>query len=198
MTSRPISPRLAGLALAAGVLLLVAACSSPSTTAGPVATAAPSSAALPGSSLPSEDKDLEGLLPATLCGQPTTKTSLSGATFAAAATPVFTAMLSQLGKTPSDVNLAFASADATKAPNCGVTVGVFQISGASKDAIQTVFLAASIQDETTYTESNVGGKDVFQDTSSSDKSYAYFKDGGVFFVQAPDDATAATVLATMP
>ena len=107
-------------------------------------------------------------------------------------------MLSQLGKTPADVNLAFASADATKAPNCGVTVGVFQISGASKDAIQTVFLAASLQDETPYTESNVGGKDVFQDKSSSDKSYAYFKDGGVFFVQAPDDATAATVLATMP
>ena len=198
MTSRPITTRLAGLALAAGALLLVAACSSTAATAAPGTTAAPSTAAVPGSSLPSENKGLEALLPATLCGQPTTKTSLSGATFAAAATPVFTAMLSQLGKTPTDVNLAFASADATKAPNCGVTVGVFQISGANKDALKTVFLAASLQDETTYTESNVGGKDVFLDTSSSNKSYAYFKDDGVFFVEAPDDATAATVLAVMP
>jgi len=197
MTSRLIS-RPAGIALAAGVLLLVAACSSPAATVGPTAAGASSGAVLPGSSQPSEDKDLEALLPATLCGQPTTKTSLSGATFAAAATPVFTAMLSQLGKTPTDVNLAFATADAIKAPTCGVTVGVFQITGASKDAIKTVFLAASVQDETTYTESSVGGKDVFKDTTASDKSYAYFKDGGVFFVEAPDDATAATVLAVMP
>ena len=211
MTVHAIRMRLAGLALAVGTLVLVAACSStaataaPATSAAPAASAAPgasvalSSAALPGATLPSEDKDLEALLPTVLCGQPAIKTSLSGATFAAAATPVFTAMLSQLGKTPADVSLAFASADPTKAPTCGITVGVFQINGANADALKTVFLAASLQDETTYSESSLGGKDVFLDTSNtSAKSYAYFKGSGVFFLEAPDEATATTILAQMP
>jgi hypothetical protein len=217
MRHRPTSIRLAGLGLAAGALVLVAACSSTAVTAAPGASsaasvappaststgagssAAPSSAVLPGFSLPSDDKGLEALLPSTLCGQPSIKLSLSGASFAAGADPAFAATLSQLGKSLSDVGFAIASADPTKAANCGVTAGVFEVKGADGNALKTFFLAAATQEEKTYTESTLGGKDVFLDTSeTSKKSYAYFKGDGIFFVEAPDDTTSATVLAQMP
>ena len=215
MAPRPTSIRLALLGPAAGVLVLLAACSSAAATAAPgastppVASTAPAAAStapgsstapvLPGFSLPSDDKDLEALLPSTICGQPAIKTSLSGASFAAGADPAFTAVLSQLGKSASDVAFAIATGDPTKAATCAVTAGVFEVKGADGDALKTIFLASAVQEEKTYTESSLGGKDVFLDTSdSSQKSYAYFKGDGIFFVEAPDDATAGPILSSMP
>ncbi|HEY2887077.1 MAG TPA: hypothetical protein VGJ17_00545 [Candidatus Limnocylindrales bacterium] len=206
MTPRSTSIRLAVVGLAAGALLL-AGCSSTATAApggssAPAAsTAAGSSSgpALPGFSLPNDDKDLEGLLPDTLCGKPDVKTSLSGADLSSGADPAFAATLAQLGKSPSDVGFALAEPDPTAAADCSVTMGVFAVNGADGDQFKTIFLAAAAADETAYTESNVGGKDVFIDASDpTSKNYAYFKGDGVFFVQAPDDATAAPLLTALP
>ncbi|HEY7936499.1 MAG TPA: hypothetical protein VID26_05155 [Candidatus Limnocylindrales bacterium] len=218
MAPRSTSIRLAAVGLAAGALLL-AGCSSsattapggssapaPSTALGGSSAPAPSTAAgsssgpvLPGFSLPNDDKDLEALLPSTLCGKTDVKTSLSGADLSTGADPAFAATLAQLGKSTSDVGFAIAEPDPTTSSDCAVTIGVFAVNGADGNQLKTVFLAAATAEETAYTESNVGGKDVFIDASDpTAKNYAYFKGDGVFFVQAPDDATAAPLLTALP
>ena len=166
----------------------------PSAAASPAeASAAPSteaSAALPSvavPSLPSEAKDLEALLPDTLCGAAATKTSLSGASFAA------TAQLAALGKSPSDV--AFAIAFSTS--GCGA--GIFRIAGVDQATLQQTFLAEQQKSGTTFTQGSVGGKTVFiSDQGSSGKQYLYFAGDAVIFASAKDDASAATILQALP
>ena len=60
--------------------------------------------------------------------------------------------------------------------------------------------AAQKQNDTTYTQGNVGGKDVYIGTSKSDgtKTYAYFKGDALFIVEAPDEASAGPLLQEMP
>jgi hypothetical protein len=207
MTSRSVSVRLGFIGFAAVAAVILAACSSSTATAAPGATAAagggssaaPSSAVVPGFSLPSNNKDLEGLLPDNLCDAATIKTSESGSSFAANADPAFTAVLTALGKTAADVEFAFAIPDPTKAGDCKVSAGIFEINGADSGQLQTVFLASAAADETTYTPGNVGGKDVYVDASDpTSRNYFYIKGDAVIFASAPDDATAATVLSTLP
>lgn len=207
MTSRSVSVRLGFLGVAAAAAVIFAACSSSTATAAPGATtaagggssAAPASAVLPGFSLPSDDKDLEGLLPDNLCDAATIKTSESGTSFSANADPAFTAVLTALGKTAADVEFAFAIPDPTKAADCSVSAGIFEINGADSGQLQTVFLASAAAEETTYTQGNVGGKDVYVDASDpTARNYFYVKGDAVIFASAPDDATAATVLSTLP
>jgi hypothetical protein len=221
MAPRPTSIRLGIVALAAGALLLAGGCSSTatatatatanaapggstppaasSTAPGPSAPASSAGPVLPGFSLPSDDKSLEALLPSTLCGQAAIKLSMSGASFLTGAGAEFTATLAQLGKTAADVAIALAESDPTKASGCKVSAGVFEVKGADDAQLQTVFLAAASQSETTYTQGSIGGKTVYVDASNpSSKNYAYFKGDGIFFVSAPDDATATTVLSSMP
>jgi hypothetical protein len=210
MTARSASARLGFVGLAVALVVL-AACSSTATAAPGASTpaggsssaapssAAPSSATLPGFSFPSDDKDLENLLPSTLCGQTAIKTSLNGASFAAGADPSFLGVLTQLGKTPADVGFALSTGDPTKAPDCQVSAGVFKINGVDSGQLQTVFLAVAAAQEQTYTQGNLGGKDVYVDASDpTSRNYFYVKGDGVFFVSAPDDATAGTVLSTLP
>jgi len=221
MTTRLASLRLGFIGFAAAALIF-GACSSSTATAAPGATTAagggsslppssaapssaalssagPSSAVLPGFSFPSDDKDLENLLPGTLCGQAAIKTSLDGASFAAGADPAFLGVLTQLGKTPADVGFALSAGDPTKAPNCAVSAGVFKINGVDSGQLQTVFLAEAAAAEQTYTQANIGGKDVYLDASvPTSRNYFYVKGDGVFFVSAPDDATAGSVLSTLP
>ncbi len=208
MAPRLTSSRIASAVLAAGVAILLAACSSTATAAPGGASTAPgastaagssSGPAVPGFSLPNDDKDLEALLPGSLCGVADVKTSLSGADLSSGADPAFEATLSQLGKSASDVGFAIAEPDPTKASDCQTSVGVFAVNGADPNTLKTVFLAAAAAGETAYTEGNVGGKDVFIDSSDpTNKNYAYFKGDGVFFVGAPDDATAAPLLSALP
>ena len=221
MSDRPTPLRLAIIGLAAGALVFVAACSSTAATAAPVVSAAPGASAapvvstlpaagstapessvapvVPGFSLPSDDKGLEALLPSTICGQPAIKTSMSGASLAAGADPAFTATLTQLGKSASDVAFAISTGNPAKVPTCGVTAGVFEIKGADSGQLQTVFLAAAVAEEKAYTAANVGGKDVYVDASDpTSKNYFYVKGDAVFFVSAPDDTTGATILSSMP
>jgi hypothetical protein len=160
------------------------------------ASAGGSAIALPSITLPSDAKDLEALLPATLCGQATTKASITGDKFAATADPQFVATLQALGKTPADV--AFAIAFAGGDTNCGA--GIFRIKGVDSNALQTTLVAQEQKSGTTFTQGNVGGKNVYisDDKSGGGKQYVYFKGDAVIFAQAPDEAKAAAILQTLP
>jgi hypothetical protein len=218
MTRRTLS---LGVALVAAIALLVTACSSSSSSSGATsgATTAPTTApteaassaaesgapssvpsiAIPSFVLPSDDKGLEGLLPAKLCGKTAVKLSMSGERFAGVTDKTFSDTLAKLGKSPKDV--AFAVATGAPSSNCNEVAVVFQIKGADPGRFSDVFIqAAKDQSDTTYTTGNVGGKDVYIGTTpgGDTKSYAYFKGDGLFIVTAADDAAAAPILQAMP
>ena len=179
-----------------------AAASAPAPSAAEPSAAEPSTAeasagapsvAIPSFTLPSEAKDLEALLPDTICGSKATKASLSGASFSANAQPEFKAALTALGKSPSDVSFAFAFSES----GCGA--GIFRIAGVDANQLQQVFLAEQQKSGTTYTQGSVGGRNVFiSDEGSSGKQYFYFAGDAVLFATAKDDATAGPILQSLP
>jgi hypothetical protein len=217
-------------ALAAAIALLVAACSSSSSgSAAPESAGAPTSAPttapttaiseapstaaessvpsevpsieIPSFVLPSDDKGLEALLPDKLCGKTATKLSMGGDRFASVPDQTFTDTLSQLGKTPKDVSFAVASSGLVTGGDCSDTAIVFRVKGADPGRFRDVFIAAAKeQDNTTWTNGNVGGKDVYIGTQpdSDTKSYAWFRGDALFIVEAKDDATAAPLVQGMP
>ena len=111
--------RIATWSLAVIAAIAVIGCSNaaaPSTgaSAGAASSAGPSllipSLAVPSVVLPNDAKELEALLPATMCGQSSLKTSLAGDTFATSGDEDLKALMEQLGKTPADVSFAAAIA----------------------------------------------------------------------------------------
>lgn len=217
MTRRTISATV-GMVLA---MILLAACSGSSSSVAPSAagqasaapeTTAPSAApaseapsaeasnAIPSFELPSDDKGLEALLPSTMCGKTATKLSFSGARFANITDPTFVATLAELGKSPTDVGFAISTPGVASIATCKESAAVFQIKGADPGRFRDVFIAAAQkQNDVTYTQGNLGGKDVYIGTNKDGtKTYAYFKGDGLFIVNGPDDATAGTILQEMP
>ena len=205
--------------LSALAVLLLAACSSSSGTAAPTTapTSAPTSApvseapsaaesaapsiAIPSFVLPNDDKGLEALLPGQLCGQAATKLSASGTRFQQYETPTEKAALEQLGKTPADVVFAIALPNLAGTSTCDTSAFIYRIKGADPDKFKALFIALAKQEEnTTYTQGNVGGKAVYIGTTpgGKTKTYAYFNGDALFAVSAPDDATAAPALQAMP
>ena len=152
------------------------------------------SLAIPSFSLPSEAKDLEALLPDTMCGGKSTKASVSGAGLGASAGAEFLAGLAALGKSPSDVSFAFAFAEG----GCGA--GIFRVAGVDQNTLQTAMIAAVQKEGTTFTQSSVGGKSVFvgADASGGAKQYVYFHGDAMIFATADDDAKAAQILQSLP
>jgi hypothetical protein len=156
------------------------------------ASGAGSSIALP--SLPSEAKDLEAMLPDTMCGGASTKASVSGASLGNTAGAEFLAGLQALGKTPADVTFAFAFSTT----GCGA--GIFRIAGVDQGQLQTTMLAAVQQGGQSYTQATVGGKPVYVETAASGggKQYVYFHGDSVIFASAPNETQAATILQALP
>ena len=206
MIKRTISLALAAVA----TIVVTAACNNASSSGTPAAASGPPSASvaspgasapsgaasgLPSFALPSGAKDLEALLPGSLCGAPAVKFSMSGADFAANADEEFTKTLSDLGKSPSDVSFAAAG---SAGGDCGA--GIFRINGADEARLQQVFLDASKSDGATYAAGNVGGRPVFVITTPGDDGaqYVYFKGDAVLFVQAPDETKAGEILRLLP
>jgi hypothetical protein len=161
------------------------------------ASAAPASTepslALPSFQLPSEAKDLEALLPGTVCGTAATKVSLSGASFAASASEEFKAVLQALGKSPSDVAFALAIGGTT---SC--SAGIFRIQGVDSSALQGAFEAQAQKSGDTFTSKTVGGKDVKIATDPSASNYLYFKGDAVIFATAKTEDQAASILQQLP
>jgi hypothetical protein len=204
-------------ALATGALLVTmwgcggSAASSPSTAAAQPSTAAsqpapsaaessaagPSSAeasfAIPSFVLPSGAKDLEALLPATLCGETALKASMSGDQFMTTADATFKGILASLGKQASDVSFAIAGAAAS-----GCSAGIFRIAGVDQNLLQQTFVAEEQKTGATVSQGSVGGKSVYISTQSGGKEYVYFKGDAVIFAQAKDEASAAGILQQLP
>ena len=152
---------------------------------------------IPSFSLPSDDKALEALLPSTICGADALKFSMSGATFMSSADPEFIATLERLGKAPEDVVFAVAGAQVA---DCEEVAGVFKITGAPTDQLQAIFLEEAANEGGVATPTTLGGRSVYEvvDDADANPTYAYFAGDAIFFVSAPDDTAAATLLAQMP
>jgi hypothetical protein len=219
VTSRSIIPALVASALVAVAWGCGSSTSSiPSTSAAVVASVAPSEAAsvapasvepsapeasqsepsfaIPSFALPSSAKDLEALLPNTICGTTAIKLSMSGNDFATGgSSPEFDKALQTLGKTAKDVSFAAAAGAST-----GCTAGIFRVNGVEATKFAQVFLQAA-QDESgnPYKEETVGGKSVYTvTTSDSETQYIYFNGDAVLFAQAKTAAEAASILKDMP
>ena len=164
--------------------------------ASPTEAAASSepSFALPSIAFPSTDKELEALIPNTMCGATVVKLSMSGATFGAAADPEFKALLDALGKSPSDVT--FAAGGAGNGSRCAA--GIFRIKGVDAAAFQQAFLAGAEKNGDHYTETSIAGKTVLVDRAVAGLQYGYFKGDALIFASADTDAHAAEVIAALP
>ncbi len=74
-----------------------------------------------------------------------------------------------------------------------------RFAGADSSKLLQVFQAASQASGQTVTSVNLGGKAALKATDSSgSSSYFYVKNDTILAVTAPDDATAATMLAVLP
>ena len=162
-----------------------------SSAAGP--SSAVASFVLPSFVLPSGAKDLEALLPATLCGETALKASMSGDQFMATADATFKGILGSLGKQASDVSFALAAAAAS-----GCSAGIFRVAGVDQNLLQQTFVAEEQKTGATVSQGSVGGKSVYISTQSGGKEYVYFKGDAVIFAQAKDEASAAGILQQLP
>jgi hypothetical protein len=171
-----------------------AAPSEASSVAASVAPSAGASLPTPSFQLPSDAKDLEAVLPASMCGTRATKLSQTGDKFVSSGNnEEFVKVLQSLGKSPSDVAYALAIAG-----NTGCAAGIFRIKGVDTQAFESAFAAQAQQDGDTFTDANLGGKQVKVQTNGSAKTYLYFQGDALIFAIATKDADAATVLQQLP
>jgi hypothetical protein len=156
-------------------------------------SAAGGSFAIPSFILPSGAKDLEALLPNTICGGQALKASMTGDQFMTAGDPEFQRVLTALGKQATDVAFAVAASPA------GCTAGIFRIKGVDTAVLEAAFLAEETKQGKTYTKSTVGGKSVYAETATGAAvMYVYFAGDAAIFVQAKDAAQAAEIIQQLP
>ena len=192
------SPLARPLAVLAGAAIFVAACGSSSPTTAPatvalstqaLATAAPGASAVPGFSfvLPSgfnADQDLEALIPDDIGGQPVQKLSMAGTSFLGTgedSSKEMLALLTQLGKTPSDLSVAFGS------PGSDAVIIAFRIKGVNaNDALNALVTLSQNPDMGEMTDVTVAGKSAKKLVSAEEgDTYLYFS-GDVIFTIAGD------------
>jgi len=180
-------------------VLLVAACGGSSATSAPTqepATGAPATQGpgpdatptdVPGFSfvLPSfvGDVDLESMLPSEIGGETLTVISMNGDEFLGdgATSPEILAALDSLGRTTSDLSVAFGG-------TTSIQVVAFRVKGADASALFDAFKAAQTDEYSSQTVS-LGGKTVVKITpADGDVAYIYTK-GDTMFVLGGEDAT---------
>lgn len=199
--TRPSTAR--ALALLAGAVLVLAACGpAAAPTAAPggtqaavatpgAATQAPGTSGEPGFSftMPSfnSDLELESLLPDTIGGVAVDKASMSGGDLIGDGTGSedLLAILTQFGKTPADMSVAFGDA-------AGVNMIVYRVRGVDANALFQAFLKIVNTDGTTVSDANVGGKSVKKlVTVNGETSYIYASGDVLFTVEADADTAPA-------
>jgi hypothetical protein len=174
--------------------------SAEASTAVPSADAsvvAPSSAggsfAIPSFVLPSGAKDLEALLPNTVCGSQALKASMTGDQFMTQGDPEFQRVLTALGKQPSDVAFAIAGSPT------GCVAGIFRIKGVDASLIEAAFIGEEQKQGKTFTKSTVAGKSVYAEAAGgAGVMYIYFASDAAIFVQAKDATQGAEILQQLP
>jgi hypothetical protein len=197
--------RLSSVAL---LSVVVVACSSSSASSTPTPTPSPtatptapasSASALPSFNLPSNAKELEALLPDTLGSTKLTKFSMKGSDFVSQSdNPELKAWLDSLGKSLNDVSAAYAF-DITGTTETGIFA--FRVNGVDHNTLLQGLKTAMDKGDsapTSWTNTNVGGKDVLAATTDSGTTYLYGTADLVFFVVAKDQATAGEALSKLP
>ena len=203
------------LGVAFGFALLVAACggssSSPAATQAPASQApaelqaamseAPSQApaastepSMPDISLtPGGASALEGTLPASAGGVNFTKTSFDGASIPGAGMPFDSSnldpTLSKYGKTIADVKFAIATS-ATGTP----MVYALQLQGVPA----TTFMTDAGIDTSGMTQTTIGGKSVWSESTAGMSQVIYPKDDVVYMILLGTDAQTQAILAALP
>ena len=202
-------------ALLAVLALAIAACGGPAATATPGATlpagptAAPTTGvpatqgpqptdgALPSIDLSSfhADVDLEELFPDELGGQPVFVVSQSGEEFmGTGATIELEAALRALGKSPSDLSVAFGG-------TIGTVIIAFKVDGVSGSAIlDALFDAYAEQTGGVITDASFGGKSVKRVVLDGATTYVYGAQDVVFSVggAAMTDALLTELFTKLP
>lgn len=212
--------RLARLTGTAALILAVAACVGPASSAsslpassaassirpstsherpGPAESAATeASGALPSIALPSfnPDKDLEALLPATFKGVALEKRSIRDAEVLGQG-PTLNTVVSALNLKATDVSVALAE-DA--AGTLGVTFEAIRFAGADSGRLLQAFEAATQDSGDLVGFVHLGGKDVVKANDGSrigSLTYSFVRTDVVFRVTATDDAAADGALAIL-
>lgn len=164
--------------------------------------AAASEGAIPSFLLPSDAKELEALIPDTVCGVKVTKTSMKGAdALGNNDDPTFSNVLQQLGKSPSDVSLAAGFVVSGDQP-CGVFI--FRIQGADEGKLRDIFKQLADKEQTKYSDVSIGGKTVAKvepgtgTDSLAPFLYAWVKGDGFIEVAADTEAHAAEIISQLP
>lgn len=196
----------AGASTAASAAASAAPSPSPagSSSAAPSGGAASSRPSIAIPSLPSDDKELEALLPDELCGKPVIKLSLNGESFMDGAESFFTATLKQLGKSASDLAVATAAAAPGTPPICFTVAGVWRVKGADPGKMRDVFLAEAAKAAKggdAFEQRTVGGKSVYvgQPAVLDDQQmYGYFVGDALFYVFSDSEDNAAKAIEELP
>ncbi len=139
------------------------------------------------------DKDLEALFPTQVTGLPVTIQSMSGSdlTTDGAVPPALLQALTALGKTISDLSIAYGYY--TDANGTGGLISAFQVNGVQMSDLMDVLVPLVLDGQTpaSQTQKQIGGKDVTvikaaADTPDSELQYLYPKDDVLWVVQAPE------------
>ena len=188
----------AAFAIVSFVLIAAAACSGltlPGQSSGTGGSGAVGS--IPAISIGSA-KDLEALLPDTLCGQPAEKNSGSGtATLPGPSGSVdpFGGIVGALGGTGS---LGAAVVEPKDSSTCKVSAGAFQITGIAPGMLNTLLTVMAAGSGGDAKGATVGGTAVVKVSDQETPLYVYAKGDIVFVVEAPTDDDAAPVLSALP
>jgi hypothetical protein len=197
------------MTLFVGLALAVAACSGNAATSAPTTAAAtenpePATEA-PGASQPDftfalpsfhAAADLEALFPKDIGGQPLQVLSMSGSQFIGTAGSTITPVLTKLGKSASDLNVAFGG-------TTQISVIAFQIKGVPADQFLTAYSQTAPQGAT-ISDVSYGGKSVKKVVTADQASptFIYLKDDVIWTVtggsSAPTDALLNEAFSKLP
>lgn len=205
-----IAPRTArGLALLIGVALLATACGSGAATTGPGAATQPPVTEAPNQSAPTvpgfsftmpsfgADVELEAMFPDEIGGEKLTVLSMTGATFLGSGTSgnEIGPVLTQLGKTPDDLTVAFAG-------TMQVTLIAFRIKGVPAEQFLGAYTASQGAQGASITDASFGGKSVKKIVSPGAPAVYLYLNGDVTWTiggpAAVTDALLNEVFSQLP
>ena len=147
-------------------------------------------------SLPSADKELEGLLPDQIAGETVGKSSVGGeALVAGPGGDAYQRVLTALDKKPSDLSAAIGSTEE-------VLLLAFRIKGVEADAFFDAYLeAAAAEPDAQPTDVTVAGKPAKRFIDATGQTlYVYFVDGASITVSQsqPDTAILTEIFEKLP
>ncbi len=146
---------------------------------------------IPSFAFPSDDKELEAVIPDKICGATVQKLSLKGKQ-ATGDNEIWPGILQALGKSVADVSAA--AAFSTK-PSCSVTI--IKINGADEGKLRELLQSEAAKAGITYTKVSVGGKDVFT-TNPAKFGYSWIKGDGAIIITADSAKHAEELVAALP